>query len=570
MQTYAVGLANRRRKVTLERVDAVTQDGRVIVRGRALPITGRVPILPGEQVAVAWQDGEPVVVLMNEGRRSGNPPALAPPAGAVVEELFLAPQAAGGQDDVYFRNATQTTLLTGGSPPRTCRAQIAAAGFTITAGSYSLRGWGLDHRRFVVQFTNLSPLHPMLAVFRMAGDEETPITTKASAKLERTYDVGASGLALGTVTWDQNIFNGAHLSTQVVLGVLVSTGYTRFVGLALAQTIGGGITGVVLRKDRHLIVGVNATIVNQDGSLAGFGTYHWQFPFVVDLTAGAVLFNGFDAHGSWPGGVYDGAHFINASSTGGAFDGDVNSFGGAMVQMVPTKRGNALRLFAAVRGNQALVGATFQWVGSRIGASPPVTIFQFQSSTTDSSHIWPITWNQRYVMWARARGSSASFGGVAFTDPFASVLTAYDFKEGLHVADLGAGEVLAVVDKVALTDRDAIIAHLDTTPFLVSLGLLYQDFDDLRVLRSTKPHFAVFRAGGGVLTPFPAALKTLGALSPFDDLKAFRRAEEFILAEFADDYDVSGHSDPVVGYGIVADKVFVQAIPVPGVAIPPT
>ncbi len=567
-------------KLTVETVETVNDDGTYQVRGATLRPTGLAQLEPGQGVTVAWKQGAPGVIVAHQVQRAQFP-QIAPGGGQVVEMLFLAPVAATTPSitDVWFRNASQTTLLTGGTPPSTCRAQLAAAGFTIVGGSYVLWGWGLDHRRFVVQFTN-APNHPVFAVFKMAGDEKTPITTKASAKLETTYDVGASGLGLGTITWDQNILGGGHTSTPLVLGVLASVGYSVFVGSPpniLIQTAGGGVVDVVLRRDRHLVVVLALTIVNQDDSLTPFGTLRFTYPYLIDLTAGTVLVNGIATQGIWPGGIYDGAHFINAGI--GAFSTPGGSkFGDIAVRMIPTRRGNVQRVFASLRATNlpfgiGLPGSTFQWVGAHLfgGAPGPTTIFQVQHPTSngDGTRTFFISRNQRYVLWARA-GPPGGQGASAFGDPFASALTDYTFREGLRVADLGAAEVLVVADKVVLTDRDAIIALLDTTPFLVSPGLLYQDFNDLRVLppTNTKPHFSVFRDANGVIAPFPSPLKTLSSLSAVDDLKAFRPAEQFILTAFADDYTVSGHSDPVVGYSIVGDQVFVQVLPVDGVPIP--
>lgn len=574
---FVENLTDKKRKLTQERVDSVLATGQVVIRGNILPVTGRVPIIAGETVVVAWKDGKMELVMLNQGRRGGAA-ALTPVGGQIVEMLVMAPLDAtsANTQDIWFRNSEQVTLLK--SNQRTCREQLTDAGFVIGAGSYTLFGWGMDHRRFVVGFTNLATVHPVLAVFKLAGDERTPITGTATAKLESTEDIGASALSFGTMTWFQA--PSLTLTTPLQLGTLLSTGYAVFTpSLALAQTADASISEVVLTRERHLIVSVRVRIVDQDNSLAGFGSVNFFYPFVVDLTAGTVLFNGITSQGIWPGGVYDGAHFINLGV--GAFDrtSPTSKIGGAEVRMVPTRRGNPLRVFAAVRASAFGVipgtGSAFQWTGTHVLGDPAsaTTIFQIQDATTDGSHIWPITWrDRRYVLWARAAGSSTSFGGFAIQDPFASALTQYSFKEGLHVTDLGTGETIdaaKVLDTVVLTDRDLIIAFLDTTPFLTSVALLYQDFTDLRIRRPrVTPHFSVFRNARGVITPFPAPLPTVGELAAVDDLKAFTADQEFILTDIADDYRVSGHSDPVVGYSVLNARAFVQVLPLDGLPIP--
>jgi hypothetical protein len=563
-------------QIKSEVIEAVNDDGTYIVKARAIPASGNVKFASGQRVDVVFKNARPRVIVGHNARRVHFSPEVVG-GGPIVEMLMLAPvDDTLTVSDIWFRNFNQNTLLkNGGDPPfLTCREQLEAAGFVIGSGSYRLHGWGLDHRRFVVSFTNTVLAHPVLAVFKVGGTEDAPINGTATATLETTYDIGASAIALGAITWHQD--PATNVSTSIVLGTLVSPGYTIFIPatLILIQTASGQVNDVILRRDKHLIIGLTVHIVDQDNSLLGFGTVNFEFPVLIDITDGTVLFNGIQNSTVWPGGVYDGAHFINDGV--GEFNFTTNLIGGAQLFMVPLRRGNALRVFAAVRATSILTGDTFQWVGAWIiGATPgPTTITQFQTGFAVSGRIWPISRNQRYVIWTRV-GPPNSIGGTAFGAPFSSTLLGYDFHDGIHVTDLGSAEPLAIIDKIPVTGTNPSIDFLDTTPFLVSVGLLYQDFDELRILPpdNIKPHFSIFRNQSGVIVPFLATLKTLSGLVPFDNLKEFTAALQFILSDFLDSYDVSGHSDPVVGFSIVgavlSQSVYVQVIPVNGVSIPP-
>jgi hypothetical protein len=105
---YIEALADRKRKQTLEVIQAVRSDGWVRVVNTWVPVTGKVQLRAGQTVAVMWRDGIPQVAMMNQARRGGGDVTQAI-AGAVVEELFIA--GAVGAREVWFRNDQQVTNL---------------------------------------------------------------------------------------------------------------------------------------------------------------------------------------------------------------------------------------------------------------------------------------------------------------------------------------------------------------------------------------------------------------------------------------------------------------------------
>jgi hypothetical protein len=97
--------------VTLERITRVLGGGQVEVLGAVIPVSGMgmSTLRAGSRVAVAWQQGRPVVAIAHSARRTGAPVPLPVVGGGIVEELFIAGEA--GSRDVYFRNDQQVTNL---------------------------------------------------------------------------------------------------------------------------------------------------------------------------------------------------------------------------------------------------------------------------------------------------------------------------------------------------------------------------------------------------------------------------------------------------------------------------
>ncbi len=159
----------------METADGVAEDGRPVVRGAALPRTGRVPVQAGEPVAVAWRDGRPEVVMMNEGNRTGASAILAEVGASAVEELFIATDPSTGQLDVWYRNFDQITPLRLGSQ----------LGGGIAASAISTVKWGPLGDRFIVQTMTVTffpfTFHPAYHVFKFGRAPQRNFAAGVSA-----------------------------------------------------------------------------------------------------------------------------------------------------------------------------------------------------------------------------------------------------------------------------------------------------------------------------------------------------------------------------------------------------
>lgn len=580
--------------ITEEAITATNADGSYAVGNTWLTTSGvSQPINVGDIVKVGWHGGKPVVILSHTARRAKFVPPP-PVGGPIVEMLLAAPTATFAVNhsldslDVYFRNANQTTLLK-------CRDQITAAGFVIATGSFTLlaNAWGLDHRTFMVQFINQTNNHPIIAIFHVSGSATTSITGSAQAKLTTTIDVGASLLALGSMSWTQNVLGGFSATTALVLGTLVSTGYSVFAGLTQVQRASGTIRNACFTKDHHCIISLDMLIANQPGGGGGLSA-EFFYPYLIDLTAGTVLFNGIAQQAVWPTTIYNGASFISVGP--GLYDESgtgTNAWdGGAQFYTVPDTTGNASRLFVGVRafytgGNISLAGKIQQHVQARdVSTGVVATIFPLTTyAVGDSSHLALLSADSRYVMWMRASPGSLS-SPQAFEFPHASALATYDFKEGIHITDLGVGKLIGVTDAIPLTIQTDIESFLDQAPYLTSTALMWEDHNDLRVAvdpNSTVPNsrvapeFVNFRAnsptGPVISVPFTLPLRRLGSIQQqVATLKAIPTTKQYIVDMVVAQYTVSGHQDMVVGYGIFNNSsgnlVSLQVIPGSGSLVP--
>jgi len=544
-------------------------------------------LLVGMIVQVGWRHGEPQAILSHNARRAQFTPP--PPSGVPGVELLLAAPAVSGDItgtklDVWFRNQNQTTLLN-------VREKIAAAGFVGGAPGFTsiigleLLGWGLDQRRFVVSFGNpiaAGVTKSILAVFKFTVPRST-ITAPAKVVLERTYDLGTLTNVLGTTSYLQTSPGGVGGSMTPVLGSALEKGWFLYISnptlgtvsvsigspgnFTMLQIVTAGLASVVLTKDKHLIANFRVGIGNNYGQ-SQVPPAEWFFPFVVDLTTGTTLFNGFNARTTWglpDSQIFDGVNFSVGS--GGGFNTFTSFKGGASVHMVPTPAGNVLRFFATGTG---LAGnnASFKWAGVRIGLGPLTLVFSESAPgpTVTTVGVGVRSTNSRHVMWLR----------VANVVPPAS-LSSYNFKEGLHITDLGPGEALAVTDAVVLADRDSIITLMDETPYLVRPQLLWLGRNDLRTVEPAgavtlaallvaaglagvsagprrKTKFASYTTGSGSPTvpiaPPASGTPLVITLPPglaVTDLKPIPTAAAFLAVDVLDNYDVSGHQDPVVG-----------------------
>lgn len=585
--------------ISNEVVAAVNPDGSYTVRGQQLQLTTTgvsSAIEVGDIVKVGWRGGIAMAILAHTARRikPGPPP---PASGPIVEMLLAAPtaqpiSAAHWFDslDVYFRNANQLTLLD-------CRDKITKAGFTIAVASLQLvpNSWGLDKRHFLVSFTNQTNSHPCIAIFSLSGGSTTPITSTAVTRLVQVIDLATLNIALGTISWTQNVLGGGNVSTPISLGTALATGYSIFLPTdpfhSIIQTAFATIFNAVYTRNGHLILSVNLSI----GNTTAGGPFNvnggWNYPFIVDATAGTVLFNGINNQGLWPTSIYNGAAFVQVGP--GFYDETgtgTNAWqGGAQMYMVPDSTGNYLRVFIGVRafytgGNLSLGGKTQQYVEAQDTVTGvrntlfPLTTY----ASGERSHLTLLSADQRYVMWMRASpGSLASPN--AFQLPTSTTLAGYNFEEGIHISDLGIGKLAASIDYIPLTSLSNIETFLNDVPILTSAVLMWEDHNDLRTPVDSQtsvtsgrvlPEFVIFRtssAGKPVVTvPFALPLKRFGIPQNVATLLAIPIGKRYITDFINFLYLNSGHADMVQGYPTSPNSPFVcvQVINGPGVAVP--
>jgi hypothetical protein len=275
---YIEALADRKRKQTLEVIQAVRSDGWVRVVNTWVPVTGKVQLRARQTVAVMWRDGIPQVAMMNQGRRGGGDIPPTEVGAPLVEELIRAPESKGATThDLWFRNGTILSRL-----------RVAAA---LAASPSDVRNaWGLDRTHFLVRHF-VPILQPRYSVFRLndGGTARNPtkvITTAPTASLVQTYNPRTSTIVLGTFT---TIYagGGSIFAPSVVLGPLLTTGYSsgdggvRFTGIMDDQVV----------DDRgHLLLSVRVGIIYfYDSVLPNWTTSR---PYIVDLTDNTILYNG--------------------------------------------------------------------------------------------------------------------------------------------------------------------------------------------------------------------------------------------------------------------------------------
>lgn len=170
-----------RRKVTTERVDRVAADGTLEVRGHLVKPTGRVSILAGDRVAVAWHKGQPIAVYFNEGRRAKSADVEGQVEGDVVEELYI--DGVAGKRDVYFRNDHVIQALK-------VRPFLTADPEAVV--------WGTSRDAFVVRVGTGSTLR--FSVFTMQRKKDTPQTKPGRVTLRASYTPWEKATTLVTLT----------------------------------------------------------------------------------------------------------------------------------------------------------------------------------------------------------------------------------------------------------------------------------------------------------------------------------------------------------------------------------
>lgn len=556
-------------------------------------------IAVGDIVEIGWAGGEPRAIISHTAKKAQGitPP---PDEGPIVEMLLAAPTEEPSSPshfidklDIWFRNATQTTLLD-------CRSQIEAAGHTITDTTLSLvpNAWSQSHRSFLVGFTDQATTHPMIAIFDFDGDEDTPITETASATLRLPIIDLASltGIGLGTISWTQNVLGGGSVSTAINLGTALSGGYSIFVPTDpfhnIIQTAFATIFNAVLTRDDHLILSVNLSIGN---TVAGGGTNvrgGFNYPYIIDITNGTIYFNGITQQGIWPTTIYNGAAFVQVGA--GFYDETgtgTNAWeGGAQFYMVPDANENFLRVFVGLRafytgGNPSLAGKIQQQVQVRdLATSISAILFPLTTyASGERSHFALLSNNGRYVMWMRSSPGPLNSPD-AFSFPSATTLGGYDFKEGVHITDLGADALTATVtDYIPLTSLANIETFLDSVPYLQEIAAMWSDYNDLRTTTDTgrtAPQFVVFRKDNAsgtdqvVIVPFTLPLDAFEDVDPdISTMETLSPDDNQFIADFVNNlYLNSGHADMVTGFAQFASPnsifVCVQTLPIDGVGLP--
>lgn len=256
--------------LTMERVTRVLGTGHVEVLGVRIPVTGEGlrTVRSGGQVAVAWQQGRPVVAIVHTARRSGTPVPLPSAVAPLVEELFLATRPDGTRD-VYFRNFDDVIAL------RLDR-------FLPTGGFGTLR-WGPLNDRFFVQ--EGSRYH----IFKLDREPDEPFEPGADPSegiiLERTENVATNTTVLAAGT------SGGNITPQSPGTIRISVSLAVDGSLIGSFTIGGIQPAVNVWAN---VPGPNftssATSPFTAPPLPGGG----RWPVIADLTNGVVLLSGYD------------------------------------------------------------------------------------------------------------------------------------------------------------------------------------------------------------------------------------------------------------------------------------
>lgn len=236
---YATAAVAEKRRITLERVEAVVGDGRTVqVRGRLIPVTGRVPIAAGETVPVAWENGQPKVVLMAQARRTGGAELPGVPGAPIVEELFVVDNPdVPGDNEVWFRNASVFAKICAGIP----NEALSELGLHWGPGS-------ADY--FCVEGLQTGGPALVFKLNRPTANEPFPTGVIPKATLVRTWDFGAAGSGTGPVLGS-------------ISEVLTGSGAASFSGDLKWRSVVGHVISTLffggLAPDGTLLVVVNVT-----------------------------------------------------------------------------------------------------------------------------------------------------------------------------------------------------------------------------------------------------------------------------------------------------------------------
>jgi len=340
--------ANRKRQLTKERVEAASENGDLMIRGAVIRSTGRVPIHAGERMPVAWKDGRPQVVMMNEGNRTGGAPLLSPEAAAgVVEEIFTVtpPGTPAGRAEVWFRNDTQMV-------------RILAASEVVPNGVSEVR-WGLGSPDYFCTFSTSNGSFTVYKLNRPRPNEPFPKGRKPTATLVRTYSFNASPLAdvvLGTVRVQHSL---GPLDATVDMKYLTSVEVHDIVTPTIQTDAISGVGFGAVLPNGELAVVINFTSHGDGGSTAGGNRVtHLSGSLVVNAATGEILANHLASGGFT---VYDAFCAPSGTSTI-TFTPSVAAAGAGRVTVLSVKEDPTSHVMSL--NNYAVVGPAYDTGGA--------------------------------------------------------------------------------------------------------------------------------------------------------------------------------------------------------------
>ena len=266
---FIESVADRKRKLTQERIDTVRPDGSVVIRGTLLPVTGQgVPLLAGETVAVAWRDGKMDVVMRNMGRRGAGGATFVPTAAAVAEEFV--PSIA--TDAIFFRDHQNFV------PVDYAQAREAAGMNT----NRPLLTWGIGSTSFVVMRGTNDDGDLIFGVCRISRpkvDQPFPKVEKVTLTLLRAYNLTTIGHTFGTATAAHSFGAGAT--------IMLPVGYVGSVSTTTNMPA-GGVLSIENRVSSPAIAPNGDFIICVDSEVRAIST---SFVTDVELHTGTKIVN---------------------------------------------------------------------------------------------------------------------------------------------------------------------------------------------------------------------------------------------------------------------------------------
>ena len=272
--------------LTLERIVVIYKNGQVQVSCQGygpavIPVTGEGfrTLRAGGKVAVAWEEGRPIVAIAHSAKRSGAPTPLPRPTAPLVEDLFLATRP-DGIVDVYFRNFDDVT------PLRLDRF--------IAQSELSTLKWGPRNDRFFVQ--RLSRFH----IFKLDREPDEAFAAGADPgdglTLERTEDLSTNT----TPVADLHAANQSPSTVVLTPAAPASPGVPSPMSLNFSAAVLDTAGNLIVTYTLILQVPVRASVdpvspyhplaaIYYAPTSANFSLGRLEYPVVVDVTNGVVL-----------------------------------------------------------------------------------------------------------------------------------------------------------------------------------------------------------------------------------------------------------------------------------------